>query len=74
MPPLKPKSGVYKVIRPENPLYRVSRRYNSIDLSVREGDSGSARRLLEFMRYREEELKQEEKRLRCGSYRSRSDW
>ena len=35
MPPLKPKSGVYKVPRQENPLYRASRRYTSIDTSMR---------------------------------------
>lgn len=71
MPPIKPKSGVYKVHRQENPLYRASRRYNSIDLSVREGDSNSVNRVLEFMRHRQEQLKLDEKKLRHHSYKDR---
>ena len=60
--------------RVENPLYRANRRYNSIDLSVREGDSSSVNRVLDFMRYRKDQLKLDEKKLRNGSYRNREEW
>lgn len=47
MPAIKTKSsGVYRVPRLENPLYRGSRRYNSIDFNMKDPDSEKVKRVL----------------------------
>jgi hypothetical protein len=45
-PELIPKAEVYKIKKTENPLYRNSRRYKSIDFNLKDGDTESVRRVI----------------------------
>lgn len=45
-PVVKPKVEVYRIKKPENPLYRNSRRYKSIDFNLKDGDTESVRRVM----------------------------
>jgi len=38
-PDIKPRAEVFKVKRPENPLYRGSKRYKSIDFVLKDGNT-----------------------------------